>query len=356
MEKAMRVLHHLVAAVLALMAASSAATAQRSDVALRVGSFAGPFGEAVQKYSVDLFTRHTGAKVELQFANPADFLAKMIASRGRDAPFDVVCLDDDVTAAAIEAGVVQKLDPAIVTNLQHLYAESVNKDGYGATLFYYAFGIAYNKDKLKQAGIPEPTSWNDLWDPRLAGHISVPDIINIQGRDFIIQMARMNGGNEGTPEKGIDKIAEIKAHSYNTASNTLQAQLESGDVWVAPWNNMRATAMADRGIPIGFVMPKEGTIGNTDTVNLVAGSRNPKEAQILINYMLDSFAQLGMARTLPTGPTNKLLAAVIDADPVWASKAPVTTDARKALYFPDWSIFNRNLKKATDYWNRVIHK
>ena len=33
--------------------------------------------------------------------------------------------------------------------------------------------------------------------------------------------------SEAKPEVGIDKIAQIKAHSYNTASNTLQAQLES---------------------------------------------------------------------------------------------------------------------------------
>ena len=303
----MRFLHHIFAAVLVLAAGSTAATAQKADVTLRVASFAGPFGEALQKYSADLFTKHTGVKVEFQYANPADFLAKMIASRGREAPFDIVCLDDDVTAAAIDAGVVQKLDPAIVTNLKHLYPDAVDKNGYGATLFFFAFGIAYNKDKLKQAGIPVPTSWNDLWDPRLAGHISVPDIINIQGRDFVVQMARLNGGDEATPEKGIDKIAQIKAHSYYTASNTLQAQLESGDVWVAPWNNMRAAGMADRGLPIGFVMPKEGTIGNSDTVNLVAGSRYPKEAQMLINYMLDPFAQLGMAKLLPTRPTNTLL-------------------------------------------------
>ena len=55
-------------------------------------------------------------------------------------------------AAAVDAGVVQKLDPAIVTNLKHLYPEAVNKDGYGATLFFFAFGIAYRKDKLQQAG------------------------------------------------------------------------------------------------------------------------------------------------------------------------------------------------------------
>jgi putative spermidine/putrescine transport system substrate-binding protein len=119
---------------------------------------------------------------------------------------------------------------------------------------------------------------------------------------------------------------------------------------------MRAAAMADRGLPIGFLTPSEGAIGNTDTVNLVAGSRYPKESQELINAMLDPFAQLGMAKMLPTGPSTKLLAAVIEADPEWASKAPVTPEAHRALYLPDWAVFNKGLKKATDHWNRVIHK
>jgi putative spermidine/putrescine transport system substrate-binding protein len=284
-----------------------------------VASFAGPFGEALQKYAFDLYTRRTGIKVEVQYANPADFLAKMIASRGREAPFDIVCLDDDVTAAAIDAGVVQKLDPKIVTNLQHLYPEAVDKNGYGATLFFYSVGIAYNKNKLKEAGIPEPKAWKDLWDPRLSGHISVPDIINIQGRDFVIAVSRMYGGRRG----------------------------QAGG---------RAAAMADRGLPIGFATPSEGAIGNVDTVNLVAGSKYPKEAQELINYMLDPFAQLGMAKLLPTGPSTKLLAAVIEADKDWASKAPVTPEAHRALYLPNWTVFNKNLKRATDHWNRTIQK
>src|SRR3954471_18826241 len=160
----MKPLHLIAATALVLTAGSSAAPAQqRPDITLKVASFAGPFGEALQKYAFDLYTKRTGIKVEVQFANPADFLAKMIASRGREAPFDIVCLDDDVTAAAIDAGVVAKLDPGIVTNLKHLYPEAVNKDGYGATMFFYSVGIAFNKDKLKQAGIPEPKSWKDLW-------------------------------------------------------------------------------------------------------------------------------------------------------------------------------------------------
>ena len=39
---------------------------------------------------------------------------------------------------------------------------------------------------------------------------------------------------------------------------------------------MRAGAMAERGLPIGFVMPKEGTIGNTDTIAMVATTKYPQ--------------------------------------------------------------------------------
>lgn len=345
-----------VMAGLAGVAISLSPAMAQQNITLKVASFAGPFGEALQKYAFDLFTMRTGIKVEVIYGNPADHLAKMIASRGREAPFDVVCMDDDVTAAAKDAGVLGKLDPSIVTNMKHLYAEGKDKDNMYATMFYYSVGIAYHKEKLKAAGIPEPKSWNDLWDPRLAGRVSVPDIINIQGRDFVIQMARLNGGDEATPEKGIDKIAQIKAHSYYTASSTLWAQLESGDVWMVPWNNMRTAAMADRRLPIGFVLPKEGGVGNTDTVALAAGSRHPKEAQMLINFILDPFAQMGMSKLLPTGPSNMLLEAVVRADEDLTRKAPATPEAHKALYLPNWAVFNKNLKKATDYWNRKIQK
>lgn len=147
----MTVLRKLLGTAFVLLFAMGAASAQqRSDITLRMASFAGPFGEALQKYAIDLFTRNTGIKVEVSYANPADFLAQMIASRGRRAPYDVVCLDDDVTAEAIRAGVVQKLDPAIVTNLKNLYPQALNKDGYGPALFFFSFGIAFNKDKLKR--------------------------------------------------------------------------------------------------------------------------------------------------------------------------------------------------------------
>lgn len=356
LSAAIRGLRMAAAIGLACCLGATAASAQKSDVTLRVAAFGGPFSEAMQKFTVDIFTRYTGIKVEFTYANPSDFLAQLIAARGRPVPYDVVCMDDDVALAAARAGVTMKLDPAIVTNLQFLYPEALSKDGHGPALFFFALGIAYHKDKLKQAGIPEPTSWADLFDPRLAGRVAIPDIASIQGKDFIVQMARLNGGSEAAPEKGVEKIGEIKAHSYFVASSTVQAQFEAGDVWMAPWNTLRAWSMIDRGVPMGFVVPKEGSIGNTDTIEVVAGTPYPKEAQLFVNYALDPFAQLGMTKYVPNGPSNKLLTPVIAAYPDVAKKGPTTPEELAKLYLPDWTVFNGNLKKVNDLWNRTVHK
>ena len=98
----MKFLTHVMAATLAVAIGSIPAAAQQSNITLRVASFAGPFGEGLQKYSGDLFTKRTGIKIEYIYGNPADHLAKMIASRGREAPFDLVAMDDECSGRSIQ--------------------------------------------------------------------------------------------------------------------------------------------------------------------------------------------------------------------------------------------------------------
>src|SRR4029079_18230636 len=101
----MKFLTHVMAAALAVAIGSIPAAAQQSNITLRVASFAGPFGEGLQKYSGDLFTKRTGLTIDYIYGTPADHLAKMIASRGREAPFDLVAMDEDVNSLAVEEGV-----------------------------------------------------------------------------------------------------------------------------------------------------------------------------------------------------------------------------------------------------------
>jgi putative spermidine/putrescine transport system substrate-binding protein len=255
---------------------------------------------------------------------------------------------------SIRASLVDKLDPAQVPNLKQLYPQARRSDGYGPIWLFYTVGLVYNKQKLKEAGIPEPTSWEDFWDPRLSGHISVPDITLPQGAAFIIKMAKLNGGDEANVLPGLDKIAKLKPASYYTASNTLQQQLASGDIWMSVLVSGRAWALIDRGYPIGYIVPKEGSVAGIDTIDIVKGTPHPKEAHMFLNMQLDALSQLGWATDLDQGPPSDVLRSVFEADPAFAKKMPSSTDDLAKLYLPDLALYNANIKKAVDYWNRNV--
>src|SRR5262245_40368119 len=109
-----------------LLLGLSAGAQQQSGQTLRIANYGGSFTAAQRKYTADLYTKRTGVGVQYIDANPMDHLSKMIASRGRELPYDVVYLDDDVQVQAIKAGVLQKLDKSQVPNLKFIYDEALS--------------------------------------------------------------------------------------------------------------------------------------------------------------------------------------------------------------------------------------
>jgi putative spermidine/putrescine transport system substrate-binding protein len=167
-------------------------------------------------------------------------------------------------------------------------------------------------------------------------------------------VTRLLGGDESTPQKGVDYIAQIKAYAYYTSSAPLTAAFASGDVWAAPLINAQTWRLIDQGQPLRYVIPQEGGIGNLDTVDLVAGGPHPKEAQLYINMALSPLAQLGNGTDNPLGPTNKLLVPILKEYPEMARRFPSSPEDLKNLYLPDWEKYLAHRDEVVDYWNRKM--
>lgn len=346
-----------IVALALLLSAVIAARASAQDIVLKVANYGGFFTETQNKYAAEVFTKRTKIKIQWIDGNPKDHLAKLLASRGREVPFDVVYLDDTVHVDAVKAGLLMKLDPAIVTNLKHVYEEAKDREGYGPGMIFFSLGLAYNTKKYKELGLPDPTSWNDLWNPKLAGHVAIPDISGLGlGQDFLIAAALANGGNEKNIEKGFEKLAQLKILYFYTSSADLRTKFISGDAWAAPWSNGRAWGLIDEGFPMRFIMPKERGIGHTTTIDVVKGTKYPKETQAFLNFVLDPLPQLGQANEIPYGPTNRLLAPVLQAYPELAQKFPAGPEDLKRLYVPDLAYTAANFPRWLERWNREIVK
>ena len=346
---------HLLGAAAGLAFTAAIPAHAASDVTLRVGCYGGVFTEVQKKFVADLYTERTGVKVEFIDASPKTHLAKLLAAKQQpQPPYDLVYMDEDVQVEGIDAGVFDKVDPKIVTNLAQLYPGTENAQGYGPGVVMASIGIAYNEEKFKAAGIPAPQSWTDLWDPRLAGHISAPSLDNIMGRVFIVAATKAFGAPDDQLDKGLDKIAELKVQSYYISSTDLQAKFQSGDVWVAPWINGRAWGMATRGQPIRFIMPKEGGFADYGTLDVVKGTPHEAEAQAYLNFMLEPISQLAQAYELSYGPPNKSLAGVMAAYPALAQTFPSSPDDLKTLNHIDWRKFAKQYPRLLELWNRKI--
>jgi putative spermidine/putrescine transport system substrate-binding protein len=340
-------------AFLAVALTAAPAWAAASDVTLRIGCYGGIFTEVARKFTADLFTERTGIKVEFIDASPKTHLAKLVSSKGREVPYDIIYLDEDVQVEAIDAGVVAKLDPAIVTNLANVYPAARNAEGYGPAVLFASIGIAYNYEKLKAAGIPEPQSWADLYDAKLIGHVSLPSIDNVMGRVFIVASAKLVGGENATLEKGVE-IASAKPNSYYLSSTDLQGKFDSGDVWAAPWINGRAWSNTVRGKPMRFIMPKEGGYADFGTIDVVAGSPHLSEAQAYLNFALDPLPQLAQAYELTYGPSNSTLAPLLTSYPALGQMFPSSPEDLEHLNHIDWRKFAPQYPKLLQDWNRKI--
>ncbi len=341
--------------LLAALTAMITVQTRAEDITLRIACYGGQFTQTQVRWAAYLFTSRTKIKIDWIDGNPADHFAKMMATRGRNVPFDLVYLDDGVQDKAVKAGLVDKLDPSIVTNLAYIYDEAKNKSGHGPGLAFWSTGIAFNSKKFAEAGIPEPTSWNDLWDPRLEGHVALPDITQTPALDLITATAHLLGGNENDTDAAFAKLSQLKPLYYYSSSSDLRNRFLSGDVWLAVWNNGRAWGMIDEGFPMKYIYPKEGGYGHLATIDMVKGTSHPKEAQMFINQVLDPISELGQANEIPEGPTNRLVEPILAAYPDLSKRFPTAADINK-LNIPDVGAINDNFDKWVDAWNRMPGK
>ena len=360
LARVMLVIAALFAALLPATASAqaSALTPNLTGQVLRVAVFGGAHQRNMHAEVAPLFEK-SGARVEYTLGNPRDHLAKLISTRGRDAPFDVVILDDAVQAEAIQLGVLEALNPADIPNMANLYPEAITHKGFGPAKNTVSVVIAYNSDKFKELGLPPPSTWDDLSNPKLAGRIAMPELSTMQGVYALVGLAKLSGGGVDNVKAGFEKLQNLKVLNYYRSSSDLETKFAAGDVWAAAWVNGRVSALQKAGQPVSFSDPKFGKqVGMVgfNTVDMVKGGRNKEAAKHYINLLLDADVQIGFAKTMFYGPTNRLTSDKIAADSFLVGKFPYRSEGFQKMVVLDWNAINAQLPNWVDQWNRTLRR
>lgn len=260
------------------------------------------------------FKQASGVDVNMSlFATNDELFAKLKAG---NAGYDVIVPSNEFVTRMGQAGMLMPLDRAKIPNFANLlpeFQEASFDPGrkYSMPYTWLVLGIGYRKSKVD--GVPD--SWKWLFDSdRYKGRIALLS----ESADLCRLAAKYLGHSvNGIPPEMVQRIEAmlIKQKPFVKAfhDDNGQDMLLSGDVdLVLEYNGDIAQAMKEDE-DIGFVVPKEGSLLNSDCLCIPTGAPRPDNAHKFINYLLDAKAGAEISNTI-LYPTPNAAAKALMAD------------------------------------------
>ena len=338
----------IAAAILGTTLLSATALAQQ-PASITVAWYGGNWGDAFRACVAEPFTKATGIAVNAEIGTSTVTLAKL--QQQKAAPtIDAAWMDGGISELAFAAEVTDNLDGTAIPNLANTLPEAIYKSG--ATTFavgtgYYSLGLTYNTQKVKTV----PTSWNDLWNKEFADAVTIPSPANSSGVPFVMFLSKIWDVPASDLSPTFRKIKDLKAALFFDSSGAATNAFQSGEAIIGAHFNVGAWDMADKGLPIGFVVPKEGVWATDARLHLVKGSAKKDAAAKFINQALTAESSACLAEKLYLGPSVKN----VTVKPEAARKLPWGENGSvRNLQLFDWAEINGIRSRVVDTWNREI--
>jgi putative spermidine/putrescine transport system substrate-binding protein len=327
---------------------------------LRVATYGGSTGKAYRDFVTKPFEQRTGARIEWSEGSPQDFIAQLIVAKGSVPPYDVVIIEDLQEPQAISNKLIVKPDYARMPNAKLLERDAIPASGYGPARNFVRIGLAVLPGKLKEAGIPLPKDLSIIFDPRLAGHIAIPDATQANWLGSMPGIAAFLKLPITDPKPTLDRLAGIKGLSLYSSSSDVEARMTSGEIWVSLWTDGRANALKLKGVDIEFVPmaipnPKGGTYEfiAVKAVPQLTNAAKKELGEIFIDTMISTPVATSLTLATTYTPTNVEARKALQADPKIGRL--MNTDLSRQFQ-PDWQAWQQVEAKWLDAWGRTMRR
>lgn len=261
------------------------------------------------------FKAASGVEVNMTlFANNDELFAKF---RAGNPGFDVIMPSNEYVARMIEAKMLAPLDHAKIPNKKNLLPEFQDADfdpgrKYSMPYTWLVLGIGYRKSAMKGGVIPD--SWKYLYDSaEYKGRMSLlsesADVFRL-GFKYLGKSV-----NDATPEliKQVeDMLIKQKANIKNFHDDNGQDLLMSKEIDIVLEYNGDIAQKETEDPDLAFVVPKEGSLLNSDCMCIPTGAPNPNNAHAFINFLLDGQNGANITKTILYPTPNAAAKALMD--------------------------------------------
>lgn len=327
--------------ILALGAVSAAitSTVAWAQEPLVVSTWGGSFRDLIDENIGKEFTRQTGVPVKYVTGGTIDRLNK--AKLATTPESDITFTTSHVGWLYADSGLFETLDTNKIPNAKNLVS-AAKISPYHIGSWAYVYSIGYRPDLVPKSVKFE--SWNDLWSPGLKGKVGVPDF---DPSHVIAVSAMLSGGDAASWEKGQDKLLALKPNLKAFYTNDANAQqlIATGETPIQVLLSMNAYHMANQGVNIKVVIPKEGAVLGVDTMGIMKGTTKADLAYKFLDIALSAEAQskiVAMKKASPVVTNAKVsaedaaLPGVFTTEEQWATQALVIDHRLRAEKTAEW--------------------
>lgn len=295
------------------------------------------------------FEKEFNCEIVTETGGTNDRYTKLAADS--ESSIDVIELSQAMTAKGIEEGLFEDIDLSKIENAGDMItaAKTMADAGQGVAYTINSIGIMYNPEAVDF----EIKSFDDLWDPRLEGMVSIPEITTTFG-PAMVYMASDHAGVDIKSDNGeaaFNALAELKPNlvkTYTKASDLIN-MFTSGEVAVAIVGDFGVPTIQAANPDLVYVTP-DITYANFNTISITKNCKNKELAYAYLNYRLSPELQSKTGKALNEAPTN--------------SKVEFTEEESKNMTYGekaanakvlDYSFVNPQLNNWIDQWNRIIN-
>jgi spermidine/putrescine-binding protein len=299
-------------------------------------------------------------KVVASYMGSSDELVAKLRG-GSAGNYDVISPSSDVATSIVRAGLAAPLDlskipayPQLSARLRDSPLVKANGQTFGVPFVWGPNPLLYDTNAFPKA----PDSWNDLWNPKLKGKISLWDELS-----SVYMAAQILGYDKPDPnqlynlsDEQLDavkkKLIELKPNirKYWTTGGELTNLFQNHEITIAMGWPLMTTQLRKLNYPIGETIPKENTTGWIDHLMITAASSHKELAQAFLEYMVEPQTQKLVTDVTHYTPANPGTAKLLTPDEVKSLHLDDPDAYMKRIYF--WQDVPRR-QKYTEIWNEV---
>jgi spermidine/putrescine transport system substrate-binding protein len=267
------------------------------------------------------FKAATGVEVRMSlFGNNDELFSKL---RAGNPGYDIIVPSNEFVQRLAVSDLLQPIDHAKIPNFANVlpqFRDVPFDPGRRLSMPYtwLVMGIGYRKSRVD--GVPDSWKWlfdSDRYKGRIGLFAESDDLIRL-GAKYL--GASITGVTPEMTARVTDMLIRQKPYVRVFHHDEGQDLLAAGDIdLVVEYNGDMAQVIAEDS-DLGFVVPREGTIINSDCLCIPGGAPRPDNAHAFINYVLGAKAGAEIADTIryptPNGAALALMPAEYRDNPV----------------------------------------